>query len=176
MLDLMNAADPEAVDEALLAGAEIVQSAQVRRAPGPYIEIEFVKSVKTLQKGSATGLMKKDLSGKARYVAIGPDKKHWYYRFHEFGTKAHGVTKRKRTRNQQASSRSRTKGSNASKKAKVRPMMSWVQGGERIFARQVRGFAARPFVRPSVDENQAAISKAMADVLRRKILKALIGG
>lgn len=174
MLELMSVADPEFMDEALLEGAEVVKAAQQRRAPGPFIEIELVKSVDNLKKGSATGLMKKDLSGKARYVAIGPDKKHWYYRFAESGVKSHGV-KRKRTRGQQAEAKGKRR-SDASKKKGRRPVMSWLQGGQRVFTRWRRGFAARPFVRASIDDNQAVINEAMAELLRKKIMKALIGG
>jgi len=175
LLQLKEAAREEVIDEALTAGAKVVAAAQIRRAPGPYIEIEFVKNVASLQKGSATGLMKKNISSKSRFIAIGPDKKHWYYRFHEFGTKVHGVAKRKRTRAQQTAARTRVKRTPASKRSRTRPMMSWVQGGERIFARQVSGIPAKPFIRPSIDDNGTTINTAMGKVMSREIKKAAKG-
>jgi HK97 gp10 family phage protein len=182
LLELKQAAREDAIDEALMAGAKVVKAAQQKRAPGPYIEIEFVKNVASLAKGGASGLMKKTLSGHARYVAIGPDKAHWYYRFRESGSKVHGA-KRKRTRYQQFASKNgikardlRTFAKMGNRKAgRLKPAMSWVQNGERVFVRMVRGISANPFVRPSVDENEAAINGAMIKVLRSEIEKAAKG-
>lgn len=176
LLELTKAADPEAIDEALMAGAQVVQKAQIRLAPGPHIGIELIKNVKSVLKGSASKAIKANISSDGRHVAIGPKKKVWYYQFHETGVKPHGVIKRKRTRKKQDAVRYKALKITLTRRQKIaRPMMSWMQNGKRVFAKQVRGFAKEPFVAPSVNDNQSEINAAMADVLRRKILKAITG-
>jgi HK97 gp10 family phage protein len=167
------------VKEALLAGGEVVHDAVERRAPGPHIEVEFAKGSQ-LNTGRATGDMKKEIRSSGLYVVVGPDKEHWHYRFSEFGSSEHGVSKRKRTRFKQYASRHnisasalRTyKNGKARKAGNLKPVMSWMQGGKRIFARKVRGMAAKPFMRPGVDESEKETMQAIMQVLIREIKKA----
>jgi hypothetical protein len=171
LIELMRVADRETVDETLMSGAQVVKRAQIKLGPGPHIEIEFAKNINSLKKGSASKKIKARIGPESRYVMVGPDRKHWYYQFHETGVKPHGP-KRKYSRSQKAS-RGLAK-PESGKTANRRPMMSWMENGKRIFAKQVRGFAAKPFVEPSVTENQGEILRAMAAVLRDEILKAVV--
>ena len=63
------------LEEAALAGADVIKDEANRLAPGPHIETDVVESTWTHAD-----------------VEIGPDKEHWYYRFFETGTSAHEVT------------------------------------------------------------------------------------
>lgn len=76
-------------------------------------------------------------------VSVGPDKAHWYYRFFERGTAGHGP-RRKR-------------------------IMAWQDGGGMIVAHYVRGVAARPFLRPSMDSNTGAATAEMGATWRRTV-------
>lgn len=60
--------------EAAEAAAEIVRAEAAQRAPGPYIDVELVKADENRAE-----------------VDIGPDEKHWYYRFLETGATAHEI-------------------------------------------------------------------------------------
>lgn len=124
----------EAVLEvAVQAAATVIQAAANPMAPGPNIQQETVE-----RKPSRVR------------VQVGPDKAHWYYRFAEFGTSAHGP------------------------KRKGRKMMVW-QGGEGlIFARRVEGVPAKPFLRPAADGHSDQAQDAMGAVLRSAIMKETI--
>lgn len=62
------------LDEATLAGAEVVRTYAAQQAPGPHVE--------------------KDLAARTRLAAeahVGPDDAHWYYKFAETGTGPHEI-------------------------------------------------------------------------------------
>lgn len=74
---------------------------------------------------------------------VGPDKAHWYYRFFESGTMTHVVLPRR------------------ARALKI--------GGEYKAGAVPRGMAAKPFMRPAVDEGQDKVKKAMGDVLKKAL-------
>lgn len=173
---LAQAVREEVVKTALAAGGAVVQSAAEQKAPGPYIGVEVMKGSE-LMKGWRSGAAQ-GIKPNALYVAIGPDKEHWYYRFHEYGVKAHGVSKRKRTRKeinarieQGRTARARLKREYAGK----RPAMVFSIDGKLIFARKVKGYAAKPFLRPAADSQGPAAMQAIGQVLKREIEKAARG-
>jgi HK97 gp10 family phage protein len=146
--------DAQAAQAAMLAaGGEVLRRAAASRAPGPHIEMTAAKP---------------DKLGRAS-VLIGPDKPHWYYKFLEFGAGGHELTARafKATRSKKAKQR------NASKQVLVFP-----GPGGLVFARSAKhpGFAARPFLRPAVDEKWPEVQQAMGDVLLERIEKIAGGG
>lgn len=109
---------------AMEAAAMLVRDAARGAAPGPFVEQETTKK-----------------TNKAVEVDVGPDKSHWYYRFFETGTAAHGP--RRKT------------------------LMVFDGGDGLVFTRHVAGMAARPFLRPAADsQEQAAIDRVGADLRR----------
>lgn len=86
----------------------------------------------------------KRVSQKKAEAEIGPDKEHWYYLFEETGTDAHEITPSK-------------------KKA-----LTW-PGGPMVKRVSHPGRAARPFLRPALDNNLNKILNAMSNVLRQVI-------
>lgn len=166
----------EVLTLALAAGGAVIESAAEQKAPGPYIGVEVVKGSELMKGWRSAGAQ--GIKPNALYVAIGPDKEHWYYRFHEYGVKAHGVQKRKRTRKeidariaQGRTARSRLKKQFAGK----RPAMVFSIDGKLIFARKVKGYAAKPFLRPAADSQGPAAMQAIGQVLKREIEKAARG-
>lgn len=69
----------EAMASAALVGAEVIRDEANRRAPGPHIHAEVVR---TTRHGAE--------------AHIGPDKEHWYYRFFETGAQPHPIRPRKK--------------------------------------------------------------------------------
>lgn len=67
-----------AMADAALAGAEVIRDAATRRAPGPYIRAEVVRTTRQVAQ-----------------VHIGPDEDHWYYQFVETGAQPHLIRPRK---------------------------------------------------------------------------------
>ena len=168
----------EIVDTALLAGGEVIRAEAESRAPGPHIvkELEDGKTVKKWKSSSQAGTYK-GIVDSSRCVVIGPDSAHWFYRFQEFGTKTHGVTKRKRTKTvldlrKSGMTTKDIRKSNAGALGR-KPVMAWMQAGKLIIARTVRGMAAKPFLRPAADSKGEAANQAMARVLASEIKKAL---
>lgn len=179
LLRLEKATRLEVVTEALEAGGSVIQTAANAKAPGPHIEIQVMKGSELSKKWRSAGAQ--GIKPDALYVAIGPDEKHWYYRFAEFGVKAHGVQKRKRTRYQQYASKNKIKRSSlttmnaAGRKRKagnLKPAMVFTIDGKLIFTRKVRGYAAKPFLRPAADSQGGAAINAVGAVLKREIEKA----
>lgn len=80
--------------------------------------------------------------GRAIYW-VGPDKAHWYYRFFETGTSSHLVLPRKR------------------RALKI--------GGEYAASAHPGGMAAKPFMRPAIDEGQDKIKAEIGDVLKKAV-------
>ncbi|MBK8211567.1 MAG: hypothetical protein IPK78_18080 [Rhodospirillales bacterium] len=64
-----------ALRAAMLAAFGPVVDTANAKAPGPHIEAEVVSATENRVT-----------------VAVGPDKEHWYYRFHERGAAAHEIT------------------------------------------------------------------------------------
>lgn len=120
------------LEMAVTAGALIVQEAARENAPGPEIKHETVRKTKRLVE-----------------VAVGPDKKHWHYRFFETGTGAHQIT--------------------------GNPWLVFDGDGGRVRVRSVQhpGMAARPFLRPAIDERQDAAEMAMGQVWKAAIEEAI---
>ena len=146
--ELARAARKEIIEEALMAGGEIIHSAAESRAPGP-LQLRIIGG-RTLRK-RVDSAFSAVVKSNGKFAAIGPDAKHWYYRFNEFGAKPHDI------------------------KAKRAKMLHF-QGpdGEVFTARAIKsgGVKMRPFLRPAVDGQGSAAVKAMGDVLVREIEKA----
>lgn len=173
MKRLEQAVRREVVERALLAGGGIIHNAAENKAPGPYIEIEIMTGAELMKGWSSAGAQ--GIKSDGVYAVIGPDEKHWYYRFQEYGVKAHGVKRRKRTRKEitlraqsPRSSRRSIKKSFAGK----RPSMVFMIDGKLIFARKVKGHAAHPFLRPAVDTSGNSAIAQMGRVMGAEIEKA----
>jgi hypothetical protein len=163
----------EIIKDALMAGGAVIQIAAASKAPGPYIGLDVMTGVQLTKKwrsGTAQGI-KPD----ALYVAVGPDEDHWYYRFPEYGVKAHAVTRRKRTRKEiqaRFSSPRSARSSIRKQFAGRKPAMVFSIDGKLIFTRKVKGFAKKPFLKPAAENNEGAALKALGDVLAQEIEKA----
>lgn len=170
----------EVVSAALMDGGSLIQSAANSKAPGPHIGIEVMRGSQLMKRWRSAGAQ--GIKPDALYVAIGPDKAHWYYRFSEYGVKAHAVKRRKRTRYQQNLTKQGVRISKARKMAtgakqkrttgSTRPSMVFTVDGKLIFARKVRGFGAKPFLRPAADSQGPAAVQALGKALKREIEKA----
>lgn len=81
------------------------------------------------------------------WINMGPDKKHWFYQFYELGWRAHTV------------------------KAKKKKFLKFEgrEGAVFMKAAEIPAGAARPFLRPALDENQEAIKAAVGEFLRSKL-------
>lgn len=75
LLEMAGESAIQALEEALLEGAEVMRAEAELNAPGGE---GMVKEVESKKRGEAT-------------VAVGPDKAHWFFRFFETGTTAHEV-------------------------------------------------------------------------------------
>jgi HK97 gp10 family phage protein len=136
------------IEEALMAGGQLIYDDAQVWAPGPIV-ITLV-SGRTLRK-KVDPRFAKVVKGNTKLVAIGPDAKHWYYRFFEFGATPHDIKP---------------------KKAKT---LRFEGKDGFVFARYASstgGIRMRPFLRPAVDKNKTAAVIAMGDVLNREIKKA----
>lgn len=175
---LEDAVREEVVRRALLQGGSLIQRAAKSRAPGPYIGIKVLKGHELMRgwRSAAAQGVKPD----ALYVAVGPDRKHWYYRFLEYGVKAHEVVRRKRTRYQQhlrkrygmgirKARQQRTGAKMGRTTGATRPAMVFTIDGKLVFARKVRGFPAKPFLRPAVSSQGNNAIQALGVVLGREI-------
>jgi len=87
------------------------------------------------------------VSKKQVVIAVGPDKEHWYYQFLETGSPPHTIM--------------------PSEKSALR----WPDGDEAVFTSVVKhpGMAARPFLRPAIDEHWGAAVNAAGASLRRRL-------
>lgn len=74
LIRLGDAVAGAALGKATLRGADVLEQAAERMAPGPHIETQIIEE--------APGLV---------VVAIGPDKDHWYYQFSETGASPHEI-------------------------------------------------------------------------------------
>jgi len=126
ILSNLTAAPAAELEAAARAGADVILQDAARGAPGPHIEMETVSN-----------------TGQAVEIEIGPDRKHWYYKFDETGAAPHEIT------------------------ATNARLLSFYAGGRRILARSVHhtGMAARPFLRPAADSQADAAAARVGDVL-----------
>lgn len=147
--ELARAVRKEVIEAALLAGGTIIYEAALSRAPGPFVVLKLVGG-RTLRKRvdpKFAGVVKSN----SKLAVIGPDADHWYYRFFEFGARAHDIFPRK-------GKTLRFDGRDGA-----------------VFARSAKrtgGVRMRPFLRPAVDGRGEEAVRAMGDVLRKEIEKA----
>ena len=142
-------------------GASIARFAR-SGAPGPGIVVErarpFTDEVVTFE--------------------VGPDKDHWYYRFFEFGVQPFEIDMIGRRSSRSAVNRKKSAERGVTVRTRGRKIRSehralkW--GGNIIKSVVQRGaFAAKPFLRRAVRDNNDAIAAAVGDVLRREIDKRM---
>ncbi len=143
----VGAASRSVFREAAEAGAHVVQRHAIANAPGPHIGVEIEVE-----------------SGTKATASIGPLKHKWFYRFREFGTKAHKAKKGRGKR----SFYSYLKKIGRSDLAATEPVpvMAWKQGGQSIFARKVRGVSAKPFLQPAIQRTDEIVDAVGAVYLR----------
>ncbi len=145
---LEKAARKEVIEKALRAGGGVIHSAAESRAPGS-LAFEIVGG-RTLRK-RVDPRFAAVIKANAKVAAIGPDEKHWYFRFWEFGAKPHDIDPRR---------------------VKALLIKSIGETAFMAHARQTGGVPKRPFLRPAVDEQGTAAIAAMGDVLASEIRKA----
>ncbi len=147
--ELTRAARKEVIEEALQAGGEIIYDVAASRAPGPYVVLRIVGG-RTLRK-KVDARMESVVKANGKFAVIGPDRKHWYYRFVEFGAKEHEI-----------------------KPKNGKALKFEGRDGEQFAKRIVRsgGVKMRPFMRPAVDGRGTDAVNAMGVVLKREIEKA----
>lgn len=137
----------EAMNTALLAGGVILRDEAAARAPGPHIIMKLITG-RTLKGKRYRSLgAKKAVKNNSRFVAIGPDYDHWYYRFFEFGATAHDVSVRD-------------------------PGFIAFENVVAAFAKRSGGTPMRPFLRPAIDSKGQAAIDAMTSVMNHEIKKA----
>lgn len=146
--EMERAVRKEIIEEALTAGGTIIHDAADAAAPGPGVVLEIVGG-RSLRKRIDPKL-ERVVKSNGKFAAIGPDKKHWYYRFYEFGAKPHDIAGKGK-------------------------MLRFEGPDGEVFvarARQTGGVPKRPFLRPAVDGNGDRAVQAMGAVLKREIEKA----
>lgn len=145
--ELTRAARKEVIEEALLAGGTIIHDVAESRAPGPLLlRIIGGRSLRKRVDSRFSFVVKSN----GKFAAIGPDAKHWYYRFAEFGAKPHDIV------------------------GKGKKLKFEGADGTVFTARAIKsgGVKMRPFLRPAVDNNGDDAVQAMGAVLAREIEKA----
>jgi HK97 gp10 family phage protein len=143
---LERAVRKEIIEKALRAGGTIIYTDADAKAPGPGVVMEIVggRSLRKRVDPKFANVIKSN----GKFAAIGPDKKHWHYRFSEFGARPHDI------------------------KARKSGMIVFEGKDGLVFVRAAKrtgGVPKRPFLRPAVDKNKDAAVRAMADVLKREI-------
>lgn len=145
--ELARAARKEVIETALMAGGEIIHSAAESRAPGP-LQLRIIggRSLRKRVDSRFSFVVKSN----GKFAAIGPDAKHWYYRFSEFGAKPHDIA------------------------GKGKKLKFEGADGTVFTARAIKsgGVKMRPFLRPAVDNNGEEAVQAMGAVLAAEIEKA----
>lgn len=170
MEELRNSVRKEIVEKALYAGGGVIHDAAENKAPGPHIVVEVMTGAELMKGWSSAAAQ--GINAKYMYAVIGPDKEHWYYRFSEYGTKSHGVKRRKRTVKEITARMGASRDQRRSIKksfAGKRPAMVFEINGKMIFTRQVRGVAAKPFMRPAIDSNGNAGVRELGEILASEI-------
>lgn len=89
----------------------------------------------------------KQRAKRSLWINLGPDKKHWFYQFYELGWRAHTI------------------------KAKKKKFLKFEGREALIFLKSanIPAGAARPFLRPALDENQETIKAAVGEALRSRL-------
>ena len=139
----------EIIEKALMAGGEIIHAAAESKAPGK-LEIRIVGG-RSLRK-RVDARLQAIVKANGKFCAIGPDSKHWYYRFFEFGATSHDIRPRNKT------------------------AIAFMGDGGMVVrgsAKATGGVRIRPFLRPAVDTNADAAVGLMGDVLAVEIEKAV---
>jgi HK97 gp10 family phage protein len=124
-------------EEAVLAGAGIIREEADKHAPGPHIVAEIVERA--------------DLPDVVT-AGVGPDKKHWYYRFAETGATPHEI-----------------KAAGGAIVFYGNQATPFVGKG----AQNTGGMPAKPFLRPAVENKGTDAIDAMGNVLRKGIERAV---
>lgn len=131
-------------DAALNAGGNVLKAEANALAPAPHIISEVV-SGRTLKKKRKSAGVK----GNTRVVAVGPDAKHWYYKYAEYGAIPHDVS--------------------ISEPGFLR---FWKLGIWRPWARRAGGIRKYAFLARAFEGKGALAIKTMGEVLDREIIKA----
>ena len=131
-------------DAALKAGGDVLKAEANALAPAPHIISEVV-SGRTLKKKRKSAGVK----GNSRVVAVGPDAKHWYYKWAEYGAIKHDVSV------------------GDSGMVKLFPL-----GIVRAWAKKAGGIRKYAFLARSFDSKGDLAVKTMGYVLAREIEKA----
>lgn len=114
------------LEVAVTAAAKVIEDAAEPMAPGPNIDHQT-----------------KERKPQSVTVAVGPDAKHWYYRFAEFGAGPHGISG---------------------------PLVFEGEGGEVVrMSVQHPGRAQAAFLRPAADTQGEKAQDAMGQVLKTAI-------
>jgi len=145
---LERAVRKEIIEKALMAGGVIVHAAAEAKAPGK-LEIRIVGG-RSLRK-RVDGRLQAIVRANGKFCAIGPDAKHWYYRFSEFGASAHDIH------------------------PKTKSAIAFMGDSGMVVRGSAKATGAvriRPFLRPAVDTNADAVVGLMGDVLAAEIAKA----
>lgn len=145
--ELARAARKEVIEEALLAGGGVIHSAAESRAPGP-LQLRIIGG-RSLRK-KVDSRLSVVVKSNGKFAAIGPDAKHWYFRFFEFGAKKHDIAGKGK-------------------------MLKFEGPDGTVFvarAKQTGGVKMRPFLRPAVDGSGEEAVREMGNVLKREIEKA----
>ena len=129
-LKLMGTEASAALELAAQTGMAVLESAAEPLAPGPHLVSETTERKQNV----AT-------------VEMGPDKKHWYYRFLEYGAREHEI--------------------------EGNPYLAFEGSGGLMVTKKVQhpGMKARPFLRPAFDGRHRQAKKNTGQVLRQVILR-----
>lgn len=147
--ELERAVRKEIIEEALLAGGKLIYDEANARLGRAGLVLRIVGG-RTLRK-KIDPKFANVVKSNGKFAAIGPDAKHWYLRFFEFGATPHDI------------------------QAKRAGMLRFEGRDGTVFvasARQTGGVKMRPFLRPAVDNRGEDAVKAMGAVLKREIEKA----
>lgn len=151
------------LQDAVSNGSDLVKDISIRTGPGPYIITETARP----------------WTDKVKAYEIGPDKAHWYYRFFEFGVQPfeiNMITKRSK-RTAIDKKRSAKLGRNVA--VRGRPIHSPFRAvkfspTDIYSVVHPKGFAAKPFLRKAVRDNNAPIVKRVSDTFMAA-LNAIVG-
>jgi len=128
----------------LRAGAKVVQKHANARAPRPEVEIEL-----------------DDAGGANKSASIGIKGKFWRWRFREYGVQPFEVNLVKGRTKRSSGKGKKVYGSKG--------VMHFAADGMDVFTQSIKrgGVAAKPFLRPAIDEHEDEILGAMADEMQR---------
>ncbi len=122
------------LEDAVRAGATMIERDADRMAPNPFIDQNVAKRTPDMVQ-----------------IDVGPDREHWYYRFWEFGTSAHGPVRKE-------------------------AMKIYYEGQFVTFTRgQVPGLGARPFLRPAYQNNRTAAEAKISEAIYTVVIRETHG-